>query len=218
MRKDRPHAHDLVWCDSPAALDAGAAGLPDWARECWHAGLPLVVRRAPLVGGLLPVGLRGPQRSQRHPAHVRLDRVIRRVTPQDVARARGWRGHPRLDSVPPLQALIAIAPWLDDWGVDWGITGATGFELASGHLALRRDSDLDLTLRCPQPLDRAEAQQQFALLQSAPCRIDIQLETPHGAVALAEWLRGGRCLLKTDLGPLLVGDPWQAAADQEIAS
>lgn len=215
MNTDCPHPHDLVWCDSVGALDNGATPLPSWVDACWHPGLPLVVRRAPLHDGLLPVGIRGPARSQRHPLHVQLDSIRRRVSPQAIAAARGWRAHPELGRLAPLRALLALAPVLDLAGIDWGITGATGFELASGQPALRPDSDLDLSLRCPQPVDRATAQSWYDNLRGSPCRVDVQLETPHGAVALAEWLRGGRCLLKTDSGPFLVTDPWQAIPAQE---
>lgn len=204
-------AHDLVWCDAADALDPGASGWPSWAATGWHPGLPVVVRRAPRQDGCLPVGLRGPARHQRHPAHVDPARIVRCVTPQTIAAARAWRDHPHLAQRPPLMALIALAPRLDDWGLDWGITGATGFELATGTPVLHPDSDLDLTLRCPEPPAPPCARRWQAALDTAPCRVDVQLETPHGAVALTEWLRGGRCLLKTPAGPCLVSDPWQAA-------
>jgi phosphoribosyl-dephospho-CoA transferase len=45
------------------------------------------------------------------------------------------------------------------------------------------------------------------------CRIDIQIETGHGAFALAEWARdGGRVMLKTNDGPLLCANPWELEA------
>ena len=48
------------------------------------------------------------------------------------------------------------------------------------------------------------------LLDEAPGRVDLQLETPQGAVALREWAgEAPRVLLKTQDGPLLVSDPWQ---------
>jgi len=47
-------------------------------------------------------------------------------------------------------------------------------------------------------------------MSPGPCRIDVQLETPHGAVSSAEYARGDRPLLlrKSD-GPVLVSDPWE---------
>ncbi|CDL32407.1 Phosphoribosyl-dephospho-CoA transferase [Enterobacter hormaechei] len=34
------------------------------------------------------------------------------------------------------------------------------------------------------------------------------MDTPEGGFALAEWLRDGKTLLKTQYGPRLVADPW----------
>ena len=71
-------------------------------------------------------------------------------------------------------------------------------------------SDLDLLLRTAEPIDRARARTLLAQLDSAPCRIDLQLETPYGAVALREWAGDSRrVLLKCDAGARLVDNPWQ---------
>ena len=73
------------------------------------------------------------------------------------------------------------------------------------------DSDLDLLLRTPQPLARVQARELLDILDCAPCRIDLQLETPAGAVALREWAGcARRVLLKSAHGPRLVSDPWAA--------
>ena len=53
--------------------------------------------------------------------------------------------------------------------------------------ALHEGSDLDLILRTPQPLDRIQAQELVKLLDAAVCLVDMQLQTPFGAVALREW-------------------------------
>jgi phosphoribosyl-dephospho-CoA transferase len=214
----RPMPHDLVWCDNLTALDNGDTPLPPWVETDWHPALPLVVRRAPLQDGRLPVGIRGKSRAQRHPLFIRLDLVQRSITPQCLAAARGWRTHPRLDQLPPLLALISLAPDLDHLDLDWGITGGAGFELACGWPVLRPDSDLDLSIRCPHPVGRDQARHWLERLSASPCRVDAQIETPGGAFALAEWLRDRRCLLKTDTGPLLVADPWHPFVSQESFS
>ena len=75
----------------------------------------------------------------------------------------------------------------------------------------RDDSDLDLLLRTEHPLPRSEARPLLQLLERRACRVDLQLETPLGGVALREWAGdGARVLVKTADGPRLVGDPWQA--------
>jgi phosphoribosyl-dephospho-CoA transferase len=98
---------------------------------------------------------------------------------------------------------------LDASGWAWGVSGSAGFELASGVPALHADSDLDLILRAPLALERGEAQALLALLDQAECPVDLQVQTPHGAVALREWARAaGKVLLKSSSGALLVRDPW----------
>ncbi len=70
-------------------------------------------------------------------------------------------------------------------------------------------SDLDLILRAPQMITRNQACKLVALFDQAVCRVDMQLQTPFGAVALREWASGSfRVLLKNADQACLVIDPW----------
>lgn len=201
-------AHDLLWL-RPAAC-AGEAALPDWVEPDW----PVVVRRAPQAGrDLIPVGLRGRTRNQRHATWVAPARVARCCTPEALARERGWERRCG-GGLGCLDTLARIAPMLDAAGLAWGPTGSVGFALASGVDILHPQSDLDLLVRAERPLDA----DQIVLLQSlklhAACRLDVQVDTGHGGFALDEWLAGRRTvLLKTTGGPRLVGNPWQPDAE-----
>lgn len=201
-----PRPHDLLWGLRPEHLPQEA---PAWARAALGGHVPVVVRRAPAEPGWVAVGIRGVAREQRYAAWMRLSDISRLVTPQAVALAGRWRSHAQ-PHWPALRALSQLAPRLDGLGLAWGITGSLGFELASGIAAAHADSDLDLSLRAPHHLPRDWARTLCRLLDEAPGRIDLQLETPHGAVALREWAsEAPRVLLKTQNGPLLVSDPWQ---------
>ena len=104
-----------------------------------------------------------------------------------------------------------LRPLLDALGHAWGVTGSAGFQLATGLSAAHPDSDLDLLLRAERPLPRSEARPLLQLLEGRACRVDLQLETPLGGVALGEWAGGAaRVLVKTAEGPRLVSDPWAA--------
>ncbi|WP_277269132.1 malonate decarboxylase holo-ACP synthase, partial [Pantoea septica] len=94
------------------------------------------------------------------------------------------------------------------WPWRWGVTGSVGYALATSIPVLHPGSDLDLTIRAPQPLARDLLQQWQAQTESLPCRVDTQVETPSGAFALSEWLRDGRALVKTAAGPVLTASPW----------
>ena len=109
-----------------------------------------------------------------------------------------------------MRALASLAGELDARQLVWGVTGSVGFSLASGILAMRQDSDLDLLLRAPRRIPRTTAAELIELLTHSPVRIDVQVETVQGAFALAEWVAGRtRVLLKTATGPFLVDDPWR---------
>ena len=74
---------------------------------------------------------------------------------------------------------------------------------------MHEGSDLDLILRTSRPLSRADARALVAILDTAVCRVDLQLQTPLGAVALREWAgTASRVLFKSATQASLVTDPW----------
>ncbi|QJI31546.1 malonate decarboxylase holo-ACP synthase [Pseudomonas sp. ADAK18] len=194
------NAHDLLWGMTPAHAPADA---PAWVLEVLSAGHPVVVRRAIAQVGHVAVGVRGRLREQRFAAVMPIAAVQRRVVPEALCGVISPR------DLPALQALNQLRPVLAR--ERWGVTGSAGFELASGIEALHATSDLDLILRTPTRLDRGDAEDLLAILDTAVCAVDLQLQTPFGAVALREWAGPSRrVLLKNASGAQLVLDPWQA--------
>lgn len=195
-----PLAHDLLWGMSPAQLPADA---PQWAIESLAAGQPVVVRRAVSAEGLVAVGVRGLLREQRLATFMRVDSIVRRLSPEALCHVHSAR------DLPVMQALRQLRPMLDDCGWVWGVSGSVGFELASGFAAMHAASDLDLILRTAQPITRQQARELVGFFDRAACRIDMQLQTPFGAVALREWASASaRVLLKNAQQAQLVIDPW----------
>jgi phosphoribosyl-dephospho-CoA transferase len=122
---------------------------------------------------------------------------------------------PAQASVPALALIDLLRPLFAEHRLVWGPTGSCGFELASGLPVATADSDLDLLIRCPQALPLLQArrlQQQLDQLAARYCRIDVQLETPAGAVALSEYAHGARMLLRGAGGARIVADPWTETA------
>ncbi|WNN50241.1 malonate decarboxylase holo-ACP synthase [Siccibacter colletis] len=200
-----PRPHDLLWLRDRASLH----GITDaWVATLWHSGLPVVVRRD-VDDERIPVGVRGMRREQRAAGWVAAEAVVKRVTPEDLTDLNLLLRSPFV-SQQPVQAAIQLAQRRWPWA--WGVTGSTGYALATEIPVLHAASDLDLTLRAPEPLQPAQFTAWQALIAQLPCRADTQVETPAGAFSLNEWLRDGRVLLKTNQGPRLVRDPWHREA------
>lgn len=194
--------HDLLRLTGAAAL---GDALPDWVPASIAACPWGVVRRAPHPPGLVPVGIRGPERWQRHAALVPVGAVTRSVPPEALCDRR-----PRLPLLAATLSAVALRLATElDAGATWGPIGAVGFELATGQPAPHPGSDLDLLIRTPHRLERTRAARLVAAFAALPGRVDCQLETPGGGVCLTEWARtGGPVMVRTDYGPYLVDDPW----------
>ena len=199
---DAPRPHDLLFARDPGAFTCVEAR-PDW----FDAGAPLVVRREATPPGIVPVGARGLHRNERRAGYIQLDAVAAILTPRMLAP----QAHAANADFPCIAALRALAPQLDALDVDWGPAGGAAYWLACRLPVLRTTSDLDVVVRLPRRPPAATLAALAALQGSQPCRIDIQVDTGTGGFALAEYVRGGRVLLKTDAGPRLVADPWEAA-------
>lgn len=211
--------HDLLWLsrDRLRAAQPDLA-LPDWAVR--GAG-PVVVRRAPPPApGWVAVGIRGDNKQRRVAAFAPVTAVIRWLGPYSIARGRLWSTHPQRDQHPVLRTLQRLAPVLDRLVPRWGVTGSLGYECATGTPQLHGGSDLDLLIDGVQGVSRAQAAGWLAALPDTECRVDIQLETPLGSIALAEWAGAeshthtqapAQVMLRTQTGPLLTADPWALA-------
>ena len=204
-------AHDLLNASGMPRTPDGAP-LPDWALAACRHDAPLVVRRAPRDSdGAIPAGLRGRARHERLAVFVASDAITRVTTPEMLAAQAS--ALPRDAPFAALRTLRALAPGFDALGWAWGPTGGVGFTLASGLPVLRGDSDLDLVVRMARAPSAMQRERLARLLDETECRVDLQIDNDRGGFALRDWLASPRrTLLKTDLGPKLVEDPWSDAA------
>jgi phosphoribosyl-dephospho-CoA transferase len=202
--------HDLLWIAGVEDL-AVEEPLPGWVSGAMAQVPVVVVRRASCRDGLIPVGCRGGSREERFAATVAAGRVRKRLSPEEIRAQRRWREVPRRD-VPALGALEAIARQWEALEWPWGPTGSVGFELATGVPAARPGSDLDLLIRAREPLSRRDAVLLVKAADHLGAAVDIQMETPFGAVALREFAAPSSkwLLMKRSIGPALVMDPWNA--------
>jgi phosphoribosyl-dephospho-CoA transferase len=207
--------HDLVELVCTDAL-VGEAPVPDWVPGCLARAPLVVVRRARLRGGWLPVGVRGPSRRDRFAAWLPPEAVASRIRPEDLTGRCAWQEAPRRHDLPHFAALDRAQSLMDAFGLTWGPVGSMGYELASRTPCVTATSDLDLMLRAAHELPRETARALVAALALMPIRIDVQVETPAGGVALVEYAAGAtRMMLHTQDGPRLVANPWRPEIGRE---
>jgi phosphoribosyl-dephospho-CoA transferase len=208
-----PPVHALLRVANADALEWESMPPPDWATAALRRA-PYVVRRRPLPRTeAVPVGIRGCARSQRAAAWLALSAVHECITPQMLVTQQPWRQRRDFAVTPAVAVLEQVAAILDGRGMagSWGPGGSVGFELASGVAATTPTSDLDIVLWAESSMARADAASLQAELSSLPVRIDVLLETPSGAVSLAEYSKNiGAMLLRSARGPRLVPDSWSA--------
>jgi phosphoribosyl-dephospho-CoA transferase len=215
--------HDLLVLRDTRLLLYPIMSPPPWVSLAIQRAPLVVVRRAPAIGDLLPVGIRGQNRSERCAAYLPVTAWdIERIAPEHLVATQAWTRSQRLRQIEAIQALAERAPWLQASGLCWGPTGSVGFELASGVPTATTSSDLDLLVRAPQPLSWEMAEALFTHLAKVSVRIDVQIETPSGAFALAEYVRRGpdgqtTILLRTTDGPRRVYNPWKSASSERCA-
>ena len=212
LRDSTPAVHALLRVTD---LDAPVfeARRPRWARAALRLAPWVVVRRAAPRVGLWSVGVRGGARPLRCAAWLPHGAIQECITPQMLAAKRVWRQHPSATATPAIAVLDEAAVILVAHGFAglWGPGGSVGFELASGVRSTTPGSDLDLVLRVDEPMTRTAATRLHAELSRLPVRVDLLLETPHGAAVLAEYATSEELtLLRSARGPRLVRDPWSA--------
>lgn len=205
---NRVEAHDLIWLKPGAVerLPEWAMSLPDWALSEVNQHCPLIVRRAPAVTDAIPVGIRGHLRSQRHGTYIPANEVARMARPFTLCQCRAREVRVALPSLSAWEHLRVKA---QDFPYPWGPTGSCAYELATGADWVTQTSDLDILVYLENPITPSQAKEMLMFFSHQACRIDVQVMTPLGGMALAEWARGTRLvLLKTNHGPLLTDKPW----------
>ncbi|MGV9712071.1 malonate decarboxylase holo-ACP synthase [Gordonia sp. NPDC003424] len=205
-----PHPHDLLRLMSATALHCDDPTRTARARAAATIGPDpwVVVRRADAGPGRVAVGVRGATRAERYAAVVPVGAVTEVVAPWAIATtpAPDRRHLPALRTLDRLRSSGALQGLAERWGPG----GSVGFELVTGAPAVAEGSDLDLVVDAPTPLSRDAAHDCLAVLDGCGARVDLQVATPLGAFALAEWLRqdGGPVALRTGTGPVLTSRPW----------
>ncbi|MGE8165683.1 malonate decarboxylase holo-ACP synthase [Paraburkholderia sp. NPDC080076] len=206
--------HDLLRLQRLQAFD----GEPAWVRGAFQRAPYAVVRRALVANGYVAIGMRGAGRSERYGTWAASADVVSAVSPEALAfSCTPLAGRNALPAFAALAALQENATGQLSAFV-WGPTGSAGFELATHVPTVTATSDLDLLIRThDKPLAQVRAVELLrhlqALAERIGVRVDAQLDTPAGGVALAEWAAGKpRVLARHERGPQLIENPWAATS------
>jgi len=195
--------HDLLRLAPRAELIA-VDDVPGWVNTSLARAPFVVVRRAEIVGDLVPVGVRGMRRAERFPALLRRRDIAETITPETLARSTA----PRRD-LPAFAALAVVASAAARFDLVWGPGGSVGFELASGAPVVTAQSDLDIVLHPHASNTQVQLEEFVRCVDAADVRVDATIEAEIGAVAAREWLLSpGSVLIKTRSGPRLGAFAW----------
>ena len=136
-----------------------------------------MVRRDVDNDGRIPVGVRGLRRDQRAAGWVKPGNVLRVVSPEELCVTADLLRSPFVTQ-PPVQVALQLAQ--QPWPWRWGITGSTGYALATGIPVIHADSDLDLLIRARSRYHPTRLPRQ-SQLSGALCRADT-VDTPEGRI------------------------------------
>ncbi|WP_085506030.1 malonate decarboxylase holo-ACP synthase [Thalassobacillus devorans] len=197
--------HDLLELKEPSKQLITDSFIPDWVHDTLEDAPFVIVRRAPIKNGKVPVGVRGYTRSERFAAFISTDSITRQITPEQLSREKRWSEIGRNIYLKAIDSLNLVEEVLHACQLDWGPVGSVGFELASGLPAIHESSDLDIVIRWKEGLSVKTAQKIIDEFDKAPARIDPLVETPEGAFSLIEYSREvPSMMVRTKEGPNLV--------------
>ncbi|MBD1379431.1 malonate decarboxylase holo-ACP synthase [Metabacillus arenae] len=192
--------HDLLEINNVTDLTSFTP-FPEWVEKSIAAAPFVVVRRAQAGAGKVAVGVRGTQRNERFAAFLTVDRIVRRITPEQLAVERKWVKQQKNI----FQCLDQINELMNNYSLVWGPAGSVGFELASDKETTTKTSDIDIVIRFTNLLTKKLASELEAELNKITICVDVQVETEYGAFSLNEYAASGDkpILVRTMNGPLL---------------
>ncbi|HHW37251.1 MAG TPA: malonate decarboxylase holo-ACP synthase [Bacillales bacterium] len=192
--------HDLLQIKEVTDLISYTT-IPEWVEGALNNAPFVVVRRVHAPKGLCAIGVRGSTRSERFGAFLDINKIVKRIKPEQLVDERNWKNNTK----EIFRCLDQIDNILKKYSLSWGPAGSVGFELASGKDTVTEKSDVDIIIHTTEglPLEIAkEIKQEF---DNIPYRPDVQVEFEEGAFSLIEYIQseGKSILLRTANGPML---------------
>jgi len=170
---------------------------PDWLQTELPAQQFAVVRRME-VTDIVPIGIRGSNRSQRCAAFINRTAIVNTIPCTDlVAKIAVFQNYWYYPYLQKLQESLSEH--------EWGITGSIGFEIATGMNVTTEQSDIDISIYVDE-MNWGILANIYEKIQRIYPRIDVQIEVAQvGCVLLNDFIRNYAqgFLVRTTKGPLL---------------
>ncbi|MFZ4199268.1 malonate decarboxylase holo-ACP synthase [Lysinibacillus sp. NPDC056220] len=193
------NVHDILKFTDIHQLNDHTA-IPAWVTRSIESTSYGVVRRAPIMNQLVPIGLRGNARHERFGTSINQQYILDITTPCSLITRLDFFKNNRFYSL-----LKEIRYKFDSYKIKWGPTGSVGFELATGIQVTTTTSDLDLLI-CLEVIDEKLLHEISNLLVSSHITIDAQIEIPGlGAFLLNDYVENKErgFIIRTLYGPQL---------------
>lgn len=205
--------HDLLTFNSIQDLILTENPLPEWAKDSLSKAKIVVVRRG-VMNDNIPVGIRGPAKSQRFAAYLQSSSVKLQFHPDYFIEHKSWKKLPaHRQKMPAFQALVKIIPLLKKY--HWGVGGSLAYEMATGLETVQNNkehsSDIDLLIYNPPRISLTDARKILVGLNNFGVHADVQVVNRQSGFSLEEYAtnRSPQILIKTLNGPVLTENPWQ---------
>lgn len=199
--------HDLIKIKDYKNLNIDFSNYA-WALEALKKSPFVVIRRAPISNKLTPIGIRGSLRSQRLAAFLPFSDIDNIFKPTYIVENKLWLQSSHIKNTNMYSAIEALYNIFEEYNLKWGICGSVGFELITNILTVTENSDLDIMIKIETAdnlFSAASAKELCQKLFDIKVKIDIQIETPKGAVALTEYAsETNPILMRTINGPKLI--------------
>jgi len=178
--------------------------IPEWAVAALQRAPWVVVRRGHWIIDLIPVGIRGANRSQRLASYLPRNCIVDVVSPEQLAMTKSWNSMDCARLAHIREMLEQSSQLYDSLNIRWGPIGSLGFELTTGAPTLHATSDIDLIIYSQYPICRETMQQIYHFNKQFDIKLDVIIETNIGAVSLSEYIHSrSSVLFKTHNGPKL---------------
>lgn len=199
--------HDLIKIKDYKNLNIDFSNYA-WALEALKKSPFVVVRRAPILDKLIPIGIRGSLRSQRLAAFLPFSDIDNILSPTYIVEKKLWLENSHIKNTNIYSSIEAIYKIFKEYNLKWGICGSAGFELITKIPTVTENSDLDIMIKIEAADDSfsaASAKEIYQKLFDVKVKTDVQIETPKGAIALAEYASEiNPILIRTINGPMLI--------------